>query len=100
MGRDGDVQITNQKSDVNVTDINGKLDLSLQRSSAHVSQVSSDVNVDGHINDISIDNVKGTLRLNGEFVETLKLSKIAKPVSFKTSRTEMEFSQARWRLGP
>jgi DUF4097 and DUF4098 domain-containing protein YvlB len=93
MGRDGDVQITNQKSDVNVTDVNGKLDLSLQRSSAHISQVSSDVNVDGHINDISIDDVKGTLRLNGEFVETLKLSKIAKPVSFKTSRTEMEFTK-------
>ena len=91
MGRDGDVQINNQKSDVAVSDVNGKVDLTLERSSARIAQVSSDVSVDGHINDISIDEVKGSVRLNGEFVETLKLSKIAKPVSFKTSRTEMEF---------
>ena len=93
MGRDGDIQITNQKSDVSVSDINGKIDLSLEHSSARVSQVSSDVSVDGHINDISLDDVKGSVRLNGEFVETLKLSKIAKAVSFKTSRTEMEFAK-------
>ena len=93
MGRDGDVQINNQKSDVNVTDINGKLELSLERSSAHISQISSDVTVDGHINDISLDDIKGALRLNASFLETLKLSKIAKPVSFKSSRTEMEFSK-------
>ena len=93
LGRDGDIQITNQRSDVSVSDINGKVDLSLERSSARVSQISSDVSVDGHINDISLDDVKGAVRLNGEFVETLKLSKIAKPVSFKTSRTEMEFTR-------
>ncbi|HEX4488500.1 MAG TPA: DUF4097 family beta strand repeat-containing protein [Terriglobales bacterium] len=93
MGRDGDVQVTNQKSDVSVSDINGKVDLSLEHSSARVSQISSDVSVDGHINDISIDDVKGTLRLNGDFVETLKLSKLAKATTFKTSRTEMEFTK-------
>jgi DUF4097 and DUF4098 domain-containing protein YvlB len=93
LGRDGDVQITNQRSDVSVSDINGKVDLSLERSSARLSQVSSDVSVEGHINDISINDVKGSVRLNGEFVETLRLSKIAKPVSFKTSRTEMEFTK-------
>ena len=93
MGRDGDVQITSQKSEVAVTDVNGKVDLSLQRSSARVTQVSSDVSVDGHVNDLSLDDIKGGVRLNGEFVETLKLSKIAKPVNFKTSRTEMAFSK-------
>jgi DUF4097 and DUF4098 domain-containing protein YvlB len=93
LGRDGDVQITNQRSDVSVSDINGKVTLSLDRSSARVSQVSSDVQVDGHINDISLDDIKGSVRLNSEYVETLKLSRISKPVSFKTSRTEMEFTK-------
>jgi len=93
MGRDGDVQVTNQKSDVAISDINGRVDLSLEHSSARIAQISSDVSVDGHINDISIDDVKGTVRLNGDFVETLKLSKLAKPTTFKTSRTEMEFTR-------
>ncbi len=93
LGRDGDLQINSQRSEVSVSDINGKVDLSLERSSARVTQVSSDVSVDGHVNDISLSDIKGSVRLNGEFVETLKLSKIAKPVSFKTSRTEMEFTK-------
>ena len=37
-------------------------------------------------------DVKGTARLNGEF-DNLKLAKIAGAVSFKSARTDMEFSQ-------
>ena len=93
MGRDGDVDVTSQHGELSVTDINGKVTLKLDNSSARVSQVSSDVSVEGKANDISIEEVKGAVHLNGDFTESVKLAKIAKAVSFKTTRTDMEFAK-------
>jgi len=93
MGRDGNADVTSQNGDVSVTDLNGHLTLDLQHSSARVSQVSSDVTVQGRANDVSIEDVKGTVHLDGDFMESVKLSRIAKPVSFKSTRTDMDFSQ-------
>jgi DUF4097 and DUF4098 domain-containing protein YvlB len=93
MGRDGDVDITSQHGELSVTDINGKVTLKLDNSSARVSQVASDVSVEGKANDVSIEEVKGAVHLNGDFTETVKLAKISKAVSFKTSRTDMEFAK-------
>jgi hypothetical protein len=90
VGRDGDTEITNQHGDVSATDINGKVILHLEHSSGRVSQIASDVSVDGHTTDLSIEDVKGEVRLTGDFTENLKLSKIAKAVSFKTARTNLE----------
>jgi DUF4097 and DUF4098 domain-containing protein YvlB len=69
------------------------VNLNLDHSSARVSQVSSDVSVDGRANDVSLEDIKGTIRLNGDFMESLKLARIAKPVVFKSSRTEMSFNK-------
>jgi DUF4097 and DUF4098 domain-containing protein YvlB len=93
MGREGNAELTSQNGDVSVTDLNGSLTLDLQHSSARVSQVSSDVTVQGRANDVSIEDVKGTVHLDGDFMETVKLSRIAKPVSFKSTRTNMDLSQ-------
>ena len=92
LGRDGDVDITRQHGDVNASDINGKLNLNLSGGSARVSGISSDVSVDGRGDDFSLADVKGAARLNGEF-DNVKLAKIAGAVSFKSARTDMEFSQ-------
>src|ERR1700686_704846 len=93
MGRDGNADVTSQNGDVSITDLNGNLTLNLEHSSARVSQVSSDVTIQGRANDISIEDVKGTVHLDGDFMESVKLSRIAKPVSFKSTRTDMDFSQ-------
>ena len=93
MGRDGNAEVSSQNGDVSVTDLNGSLTLDLQHSSARVSQVSSDVTVQGRANDVSIEDVKGTVHLDGDFMESVKLSRIAKPVSFKSTRTNMDLSQ-------
>ncbi len=92
MGRDGDAEISSQKGDVSVTDVNGKVSLSLEGSSARISQVSSDVSVEGRPSDVSLDNVKGAARLNGEF-DSIKLSKVGGPVTFKSARTDLEFTK-------
>jgi DUF4097 and DUF4098 domain-containing protein YvlB len=93
MGRDGNADINSQNGDVSVTDLNGSLTLDLQHSSARISQVSSDVTIQGRANDVAIEDVKGTVHLDGDFMESVKLSRIAKPVSFKSTRTNMDLSQ-------
>jgi DUF4097 and DUF4098 domain-containing protein YvlB len=93
LGRDGDIDISSQHGDVSVSDINGKVNLNLDHSSARVSQVASDVTIEGRADDVSIEDIKGAVHLNGDFTESVKLAKIAKPVSFKSARTDMEFSK-------
>jgi DUF4097 and DUF4098 domain-containing protein YvlB len=93
LGRDGDANISSKHGDVSLADINGKVSLDLDHSSARVSQVAGDVSVEGHANDVSVQDIKGAVRLNGEFMESVKLAKIAKTVSFKSSRTDLEFSK-------
>ena len=93
LGREGDADITSQHGDVSVSDVNGKVSLNLDHSSARVSQIASDVSVEGRANDVSIEDIKGAVHLNGDFTESVKLAKIAKAVSFKTGRTDMEFAK-------
>lgn len=93
VGRDGDVQISAQHNDVVATDINGKVSLTLERSSARVSQISADVSVEGRANDVSIEDVKGAVRLDGEFMESVKLGRIEQGVTFHSSRTDLQFSR-------
>jgi len=89
VGRDGDLQISNQHGDVSTSDINGRVSLNLDHSSARVSQISSDVSIEGHANDVSLEDIKGAVHLDGEFMESVKLEKIAQAVTFKSSRTDM-----------
>jgi hypothetical protein len=93
MGRDGNATVTSQDGDVSITDLNGGLTLSLENSSARISQVSSDVTVTGRAKDVSLEDVKGAIHMDGDFRESLKLARIAKSVSFKTSRTEMDIAK-------
>lgn len=93
MGRDGNAAVTSQDGDVSITDLNGGLTLSLENSSARISQVSSDVTIQGRAKEVSIEDVKGAVHLDGDFREDLKLARIAKAVSFRTTRTEMDIAK-------
>ena len=92
-GRDGNVEINNQHGDVSVEDVVGNVKLNLEKSSAKVEQVTGDVHIGGRLNEVSVAEVKGAASLEGEFMESVKLSHIARNVSFKSSRTDMEFSR-------
>jgi DUF4097 and DUF4098 domain-containing protein YvlB len=93
MGRDGNGEITSQDGDVSVTDLNGNLTLHLDNSSARASQVGSDVTIQGRGKDISLEDVQGTVHLDGDFMESVKLTRIAKAVSFKSTRTDIDFTK-------
>ncbi len=93
IGREGDLDITSQKGDVSTTDINGRVSLKLDHSSARISQITSDVSIGGRASDVSIEDVKGAVHLDGEFMESVKLAKISQGVTFKSSRTDMDLSR-------
>ena len=92
IGRDGEVEINNQHGDVTVEDISGNVKLNLEKSSAKVEQITGDLHILGRLNEVSVSDVKGAAQLEGEFGESVKLARVSKNVSFKSSRTDLEFS--------
>jgi Putative adhesin len=92
-GRDGDIDISTQHSDTSVEDIAGNVKINQEKGSAKVQQVTGDVHLQGRLNEVSVADVKGSLQLDGEFQESIKLERIAKTVTFKSSRTDMELSR-------
>jgi DUF4097 and DUF4098 domain-containing protein YvlB len=56
------------------------------------------VTIQGKTNEVAVEDVDGTLHLNGDFQESVRLVRIGKTVTFHSSRTEMEFSRLDGRL--
>lgn len=92
-GRDGDVEISDQRGDVSVEEVKGNVKVNLQKGSARIEQITADVHVEGRLSEVSVSDVKGSVQLDGEFQESVKLARISKTVTFKSSRTDMEFSK-------
>ena len=91
--REGDVDISSQHGDVSVEEVKGNIKLNVERSSAKIEQITGDVHIEGRLNEVSVTDVKGAAQLDGEFMESVKLSRIASTVNFKSSRTDMGFSR-------
>jgi DUF4097 and DUF4098 domain-containing protein YvlB len=91
--RTGDVEIASQHGEVSVEQVIGNVKLNLEKSSARVEQITGDVHITGRLNEVTVADVKGAAQLDGEFGESVKLSRISRNVSFKSSRTDMEFSR-------
>ena len=92
-GREGNVDISAQRSDTSVEEVTGGVKISQEKGTVRVRQVTGDVRVGNRLNEVSVSDVKGAVQLEGEFQESVKLERIAKTVSFKSSRTDMEFSR-------
>jgi hypothetical protein len=92
-GRDGGIDISAQHSDTAVEDVNGNVKVSQEKGSVKIEQITGDVHVQGRVNEVSVADVKGAVQLDGEFQESIKLARITKTVTFKSSRTDMEFSR-------
>jgi hypothetical protein len=92
-GREGNLDLNVQHADVSVDDVTGSVKVSLEKGSARVEQVSGDVHIDGRLDETTVSDVKGTVQLDGEFQESVKLAHLSKTVTFKSSRTDMEFSK-------
>jgi len=92
-GRNGNVDVSTQHSDTSVDDVNGNVKVSQEKGSVKIEQITGDVQIGGRVNELTVADVKGSVQLEGEFQESVKLERIAKTVTFKSSRTDMEFSK-------
>ena len=87
--RKNDVKLAVQRGDVNLNDITGTAEVNIDKGSLRASKVTGDVNVEGHVDDATLDDIGGGVRLNGDFINDIRLSKIGKTVTFKSPRSDM-----------
>jgi hypothetical protein len=92
-GREGSVDISARHGDTTVEDVTGSVKVSQEKGSARIAQITGDVHVEGRMNEVSVNDVKGAAQLDGEFQESVKLARIGRTVTFKSSRTDLEFSR-------
>lgn len=97
-GMSSNVDVTHRHGEVNVSDHTGNLSLNLDSSSTRLSQIKGDVSIQGKANEVAIEDVDGAVHLNGEFQESVRLVRVSKTVSFRSSRTDMEFARLDGRL--
>jgi DUF4097 and DUF4098 domain-containing protein YvlB len=90
--RKASVKVSLQHGDVALTDVGGPVQVNLEKGSIRATQINGDVDVTGRVDSVNIEDISGAVRLNGDFYEDIRLSKIAKTVTFKTSRSDMEFA--------
>jgi DUF4097 and DUF4098 domain-containing protein YvlB len=97
-GMSGNAEITHQHGEIDVNDHTGNVMLNIQHSSVRVQRLKGDFTIQGHANEVSIEDVDGAVHLNGEFQESVRVVRATKGVTFKSSRTDMEFSRLDGRL--
>jgi DUF4097 and DUF4098 domain-containing protein YvlB len=91
--RAGDVRIGDQHGDVTLEQIVGNVTVDLSHGDLRATNVNGDVAVSGRLNDTTLADVTGSARFSGEFFGDMNLSKIAKGVTFRSSRTDMTLAR-------
>ncbi len=97
-GMQGSVDITHHNGEVNLNDHTGNAVFNLEGSSARAQHIKGDLTIQGRAKEVAIEDVDGAVHLNGEFQESVRLVRVSKTVSFRSSRTEMEFARLDGRL--
>ncbi len=91
--RDGDLTIADSHGDVKLENIRGSAEVTIKHGNFHALKVTGDIGLDGRLDDVTAAEVGGNLRMSGEYFGDLKISKVAKALTFKTSRTNLEFAK-------
>ena len=86
------VSISASHGDVHLSTIAGSVQVHLSNDkhdfSAH--QVDGDINADGHCNDLTLSEVKGTVTLNGEIFGEVHMENVSGPINLHTSVTDLQ----------
>ena len=96
-GMASNVEVDHHRGEVNINDHTGNISLDMESGSVRVGHVKGDVTVQGAANEVAVEDVDGAVHVNGEFRET-RLVRVSKTVSFRSARTDMEFSRLDGRM--
>ena len=97
-GMSGGIDVNHRRGEVNINDQTGNVSLTLDGSSARLAHVKGDVTIQGKANEVAVEDVDGEVHLNGDFQESVRLVRVSRTVSFRSARTDMEFSRLDGRL--
>lgn len=91
-GIKGNVDVSSNHGDVSAEQIGGDASLRLRSGRLIARNIAGNLSIDGG-RDTTISDVGGTLTMTGSFPGEIQLSRVAKPVHFSTSRTDLEFAR-------
>jgi DUF4097 and DUF4098 domain-containing protein YvlB len=89
------VTVTANHGDVELTSIVGRVNAHVNRHDASFKahQITGDLTLHGHAEDLKITDVSGVTTLDGEFYGDTHLEHLAGATSFHTTRTELSFKR-------
>jgi DUF4097 and DUF4098 domain-containing protein YvlB len=87
------VTVDSQHGDVHLANIAAPVQATLQRGDFNAEHVQGSLTLKGRMNDVTISDIHGPVILDGDFFGDVQLEKIAAPVHFHSSRTQMEFAR-------
>jgi DUF4097 and DUF4098 domain-containing protein YvlB len=86
----GDVRITGDRSDVRIDKIGGSARVNLRRSDVlHIAGVKGNVDIEGRGGNVELQEIAGQVTISGAYSGTLEFSKLAKPLRFESSSTDL-----------
>lgn len=91
--RDAAVELSTENGDIELDTVKGDASLHLRHGSVTADKVGGNMTIDGTVNDTNVSDLSGTLSMTGTYYGSMKLERIAKPVRFNTSRTDLQFAR-------
>ncbi len=91
--RTGNVELSTDHGDVSVDQIKGDASLHLRKGNATAKNVSGNLTLDGVVQDSDLSDIGGTVTLTGTYWGDMRMARIAKPVRFTSTRTDMQFNK-------
>jgi DUF4097 and DUF4098 domain-containing protein YvlB len=89
-GLAGDSTVTAQHGDVKFDNVGGSARAHMSKGEFNAHGVKGDLELDGRMDDVSISDVSGRVALDGDFFGDTSLARLAGPVHFHSSRTDVE----------
>jgi hypothetical protein len=91
--RTGNVELSIDHGDATVEQVKGDASLHLRKGNATARNISGNVTLDGVFDDTDLSDIGGTVTLTGTYYGETQLARIAKPVRFNSTRTDMQFNK-------
>jgi DUF4097 and DUF4098 domain-containing protein YvlB len=92
-GREGNVKVTTGRGNVSFAAITGNTLANLRGGNLTARNITGDVTMEGRAQDTKVSDVSGAVTLEGEIFGDIQLSKLAKGLRFKSTRTDMEIAK-------
>ncbi len=89
-GLKGNVDVTSGHGDVKLDSIGGDVHARMNHGDFSAHQVDGHAFVDGHVEDVTLSEIKGPVGLNGEFFGDTHLEQVGSTVHFHTTRTDLD----------